>query len=94
MILKSPFEFCEIRRDVRRDPFQNIFHFRFWQKDFGFLTASRIRYLASLSETKVIFRKCDSSVMPGNTVFHFATAASLGLRTFNEFKQLMAYSFF
>ena len=27
-------------------------------------------------------------------VFHFATAASLGLRPFNEFKQLMAYSFF
>jgi hypothetical protein len=24
--------------------------------------------------------KCDSSVMPGNTVFHFATEASLGLR--------------
>jgi hypothetical protein len=77
--LKSPFEFCKIGRDV---PLSISEHFSFplLAERFCFLTASRIRYLASLSETRVIFPNVILLSCSEKTVFHFATAASLGFR--------------
>jgi hypothetical protein len=62
-----------------------VIHFRiFFISAFGrkiLLSYSKPHSLSGkLERDKSYLPKCDSSVMPGNTVFHFATAVSLGLR--------------